>query len=265
MSANYFKKRNGYEVEGLWYPRVTSICKVIAKPGLERWLANQESFASMQRKRKRLTEWGKDVHDIIETILMGRIPKTSADVKPSVDAFLNWFRAHRIRLHGIEKRVFSKDHSYSGTLDVLAEVDGKMGILDLKTSRQIWDDYFIQTAAYFNAYNESAKKKAKTYWILKIDQFQSCKLCGAEKRVKSGEMKISKNKKSCRHKWEKPQGVCELYETGKRELYVEAFLTAKKLWEFSNRHWLSQISNYPQKDKFSGIETKQFQLEFLNS
>jgi hypothetical protein len=234
MSANYFKKKNGYEIEGFWYPRVTSICKIIAKPGLERWLANQPSFASMQRKRKRLTDWGKDVHDIIETILMGR-------------------------------RVISKDHSYSGTLDVLAEIDGKMGILDLKTSRDIWDDYFIQAAAYFNAYNESARKKARTYWIMRVDQFQPCKLCGAERRVKSGEVKIKKNKRGCRHKWEKPQGVCELYETGKKELYVEAFLTAKKLWDFSNRQSLSQIDNYPERDRFSGIGNKQFQLEFLNS
>jgi hypothetical protein len=245
MAPKYLKWNNGYEIGGFWYPRVTSICKIIRKPGLDKWLANQGSFSAMKRKRKKITEWGTSIHDTIEKIMLGRIPKINPAIRPSIDAFLEWFKKHRIDVFGVEKRVLSKKHFYSGTFDVLAEIDGKTGILDLKTSREIWDDYFIQTAAYFQAHNEGMFKKANTYWVLRIDQYQECKLCGAKKRDKGGEPQINGEGKKCAHKWKKLEGVCELKEVHDKQAYIDTFLTAKKLWEFSNREWLSKIPNYP--------------------
>jgi hypothetical protein len=157
-------------------------------------------------------------------------------------------KKHKIDVAGIEKRILSKKHFYSGTLDVVGEIDGKFGILDIKTSKEIWDDNFIQLSAYSEAYNEKAFKKAKTYWVLRVDQYQECKLCGAKKRQKSGEDDISGKNKKCVHKWDKTKGVCELKEVSNSEVYLENFLRAKKLWEFSNRNWLSEIPNYPGKN-----------------
>ena len=244
MTVNYFKGKSGYEINGIWYPRVTSICSIIAKPGLEIWLANQRSYAAMQAKRKKIVGWGRLVHEIIEQILLGRMPRVNPDVRPSIDAFLDWFKKHKVDIFGIEKRVTSNKHLYSGTLDVLSKIDGKFGILDLKTSKEIWDDYFIQIAAYFQAFNERAEEKAKTYWILRIDQYQECRLCGARKREKGGEPDIKRNNKNCNHRWTKPKGICEFKEVNNHQLYINTFLSAKKLWEFANRQWLAQIENY---------------------
>lgn len=248
MIFNYFKYRCGYEINGIWYPRVTSICGIIAKPGLEKWLANQGSFAAMQKKRKKIVEWGRLVHNTIEKILLGRMPKIDPLILPSIDAFLKWFQSHKVDVFGVEKRVVSKGDSYSGTLDVLGEIDGKLGILDLKTSKEIWDDYFVQTAAYFHAYNEGINQKAETYWILRIDQYQQCQACGAKKREKGGEPEIKNNKRNCKHKWGKLKGICELKEVNNQQMYIDTFLNAKKLWEFSNRQRLSQIKNYPRRN-----------------
>jgi len=250
IPVKYLKRNSGYEINGLWYPRVTSICKIIAKPGIEKWLANQGSFYAMQKKRKKITGWGTLVHEVVEKILLGRMPQIDSDICPSIDAFLEWMKKHRIDVFGVEKRVTSKKHSYSGTLDVLGEIDGKVGILDLKTSSSIWDDHFIQTAAYFEAYNEKFSKKAETSWILRIDQYQECSICGAKKREKSGEPVIKEGKKRCNHKWKKVKGVCELREASNIKRDLDTFLTAKKLWELSNRSWLSRVRNYPNKLKY---------------
>jgi hypothetical protein len=53
MNLEYFKWNNGYEINGIWYPRVKSICRIIAKPALERWIANQGSFDAMEEKEER--------------------------------------------------------------------------------------------------------------------------------------------------------------------------------------------------------------------
>ncbi|MFQ6049860.1 MAG: hypothetical protein ACE5J0_02350 [Candidatus Paceibacterales bacterium] len=251
MNLDYFKWNNGYEIDGIWYPKVTAICRVIAKPGLERWLANQESFAAMQAKRKKITDWGKLVHNTIEKMLRGESPEINPAIQPSIDAFLNWLNSHKVKVFDIERRVLSKEHFYAGTLDVLGEVDGNFGILDLKTSKGIWDENFIQTAAYMQAHNEQALEKAKTHWILRIDQYQECNLCGAKRRVKGGEPEIKEGSMGCSHQWAPKRGIIEFKEVDSHQSYIEAFLTAKKLWEFSNRHWLSQVKNYPQKFKAS--------------
>lgn len=244
MDINWFKKLNGYEIGGLWYPRVTSICKIIAKPGLERWLAQQGSPEAMAKKRKAITGFGTLVHDTIEKILMGEDPKVDDAIAPSVRAFYNWYEGRKIKALDVERRIVSKEHSYAGNIDVLAEIEGRFGILDIKTSEKVWDDHFIQVSAYFQAHNESGLRKADTYWILIVDQYAECVNCGAKMRDKGGEREVKGGNDFCRHEWTDVKGVCELTEVNDHDFYLETFLTAKKLWELVNRDALLQIDNY---------------------
>ena len=236
-------------INGFWYPRVTSICGIISKPGLENWFASHGSVYAMKKKRKEVTDWGNVIHDTIEKILLGKMPEIDSQICPSINAFLDWMKKYKIDIDGVEQRIISKEHSYSGTLDVLAKINNKTGVLDIKTSKKIWDDHFMQTAAYFQAYNERATKKVDTHWILRVDQYQKCSLCEAEKRKKGKEPEISGGKKRCQHEWSKVKGVCELKEVEDHKYFANAFLNAKKLWEFSNRSWLSQVRNYPNRNK----------------
>ena len=249
MDLQFFKSINGYKVEGIWHPRVTAICKIIGKPGLEKWLAKHGSVAAMTEKRNKIFGFGNLVHDTIEKMLMGEAPEVDPLISPSIDAFSNWLKAHKVKAFDVERRVVSNKHFYTGTLDALAEIDGNFGILDLKTTDRVWDDQFIQTAAYFQAHNEGDLKKAKTHWILRIDQYQECNLCGAKKREKGGEPEIKEGDKTCPHKYSRAKGICELKEVNNHQIYLETFLTAKKLWELVNRDLLSQIENYPKKLK----------------
>jgi len=244
MDLEFLKEKNGYEINGVWYPRVTSICSIIAKPGLEKWLANQGSFTAMQKKRRKIANFGILVHDTVEKILIGENPTIHPIILPSINAFSEWLNSHKVKILDIEQRILSKEHSYSGTLDVLSEIDGELGILDLKTSSGIWNDFFIQTAAYLQAHNEQNSKKAKTHWILRIDQYQECVLCEAKKREKGGVISIKRGENNCNHKWSEFKGVCKFKKVDDHQTYLKMFLTAKKLWELCNRDWLSQIKNY---------------------
>lgn len=244
INIDYFKAKNGYEIEGLWYPRVTSICKVIAKPGLERWLAKQGGLAAMSETRKNITRFGSRVHDSIEKILMGEDPIIDESIKPSISAFLDWYQNRKVKALDVERRIVSRKHIYAGNIDVLAEIEGKFGILDIKTSDKVWDDHFIQTAAYFQAYNEGNLRRAETYWILIVDQYKECIYCGAKARDKGGEMEVKEGADFCQHQWKEFSGVCELNEVKDHDFYLEVFLTAKKLWELTNRDILKQIENY---------------------
>ena len=71
-----------------------------------------------------------------------------------VAAFLNWYYDNDVKFIAAEKKVYSLKYNYSGTYDLLAVVNGKLTVVDFKTSKDIYEDYFIQGAAYVNAYHE---------------------------------------------------------------------------------------------------------------
>jgi len=239
-----FKLNHGYEIDGFWYPRVTSICGILSKPGLFKYYAEQANFESAQLNIEKAANWGKNVHEIMEKLLVDKKPKIDQIILPSIVAFERWRNCHKIKVIDCEKTVLSNKHQYAGTFDVLAEINGKMGILDLKTSTGIWDDYCLQTAAYFQAFNENSSKKAKTRWILRIDQFCECVKCKAKKREKEKIPKIKGGKANCNHQWTLPKGVYQFKEFGIGSNDLRIFLTAKKLWEWSNRNFLKFINNY---------------------
>lgn len=243
MNIQYFKTQNGYEIGGMWYPRVTTICGIIAKPGLLRYYAGQENFIAAQENLTRASNWGKLFHEIMEKILKKEKIRIPQIISPSVSAFEDWRSQYKISILDTEKRVVSKNHSYAGTIDVLVEINGKIGVLDLKTSTGIWNEYSLQIAAYAQAFNEMALPKAETRWILRIDQYQKCEFCQAKKRTKDTTGKIKGGKKYCSHKLGQVQGEWEFKELDNQDRDIEAFLAAKKIWEWQNHRILAHIEN----------------------
>jgi len=247
MTAEDFKRKYGHEEEGFWYPRVTAICEIIAKPGVEKWLADSGSYERMLQKRRKILDWGTSIDKAVKNIFKGGSSVVDPIINPSIEAFLNWQKKHKVKLFGADRKVVSKKHFYAGTTDIIAEVDGQFGILDIKTSSNFWDEHFVQTAAYCQAFNEEALKKVKTHWILRVDQYQECQKCFAQKRGKGGQDEIKWGSPDCVHNWSALRGVCEMKESSEHATYMKMFLHAKKLWELANRRFLSKISNYPNK------------------
>src|SRR3990167_492602 len=133
-----FKNANGYTIDGIWYPRVTSIVGIKAKPALYMYYAGLPSYKAGEAIKARSAEEGTLVHETIEAILKKEPVAIPPNIKPTVDAFNKFHSQHEIIPLKVEERVVSKRHGYAGTIDVLAEVDGRVGILDIKTSIAIY-------------------------------------------------------------------------------------------------------------------------------
>jgi len=249
--TEHFKALNGYEVNGAWYPRVTSIVSIKSKPALYRFYGKAGSFAEGRSISLRSAEHGTKVHDAVEAILTGgAIDRIEDQVKPAVEAFLTFIKKTSIQVNPahVEYRLVNPKERYAGTMDALACINGKYGILDIKTSQAIYRDYNLQTAAYLKtAIDDTVDplfKKAETRWILRIDQMRTCQTCGATLREKGGSNKIrnSYSPFPCpRHIWGPEQGIIEMKEFPEWKEDLEAFLAAKRLWEWENEDWLKKV------------------------
>jgi hypothetical protein len=62
--------------------------------------------------------------------------------------------------------MFSDQHKYSGTLDMLVELDGKKWLIDIKTSTSIHTSHYLQMSAYVKAYEEKYLQKVDHTGIL---------------------------------------------------------------------------------------------------
>ena len=240
-----FKALNGYEIDDVWYPRVTAIVSIKAKPALYKFYADQTSFAAADAIKNKSAEEGTLIHETVEALLKGEAPAIPAAVEPVVSAFLDFRKQNEIVPHQIETRIVSKKHRYAGTLDCLAELNGQLGVLDIKTSQAIYRDFGIQTSAYIEALRENPSMPPLKRWILRLDQARYCiRGCGAKMREKGGNIKIrtaSNRPSDCPHVWGELVGEIELRELPDFEKDIRAFLAAKDLWEWEHDYWLSQI------------------------
>ena len=245
-SPESFKEACGYTIDDVWYPRVTKIVSIKAKPALLYFYGEAASYRAGQAITEKSAEEGTLLHEAVEGLLLGKNPVIPASIAPAVKSFQEFWAKKNIQVTPelVEKRVLSFDHRYAGTVDALALIDGKFGVLDIKTSQAIYRDYNLQTSAYMDALKNQFQN-LQTRWILRIDQIQTCERCGARRRLKGGREKIRRNgQMTCApdsHPWQDLKGEIELVEFPYWQSDFEAFLGAKKLWEWENETWLKKI------------------------
>ncbi|MBI3420605.1 MAG: hypothetical protein HY006_00935 [Candidatus Sungbacteria bacterium] len=251
-----FKSVNGYDVDGAWYPRVTKILEIKSKPALDVFFKEMGSYASAEEVKNKSAQEGTLMHEAVQQLLVGEEKEISQEVRPGVAAFQIFNEERKIVFHPefVERRIWSNRHKYAGTLDALAWVDGKFGVLDIKTSTGFYPEYNLQTAAYVTALQEFEVKRMlalprdiETRWILRIDQHRICGRCKATLREKGGRAKI-RSKSATRavctdanHEWGEREGDVELKEFPFVYKDMKAFVAAKILWEWENDYWLKKI------------------------
>lgn len=71
-----------------------------------------------------------------------------------VHGFLDWVESHDIEFLVAEKVAYSRKDEYIGTFDALAVVDGKLTLIDYKTSKRVYLGHKLQTAGYWNSVTE---------------------------------------------------------------------------------------------------------------
>lgn len=130
------------------------------------------------RAHARASDKAKDVgtqcHKLIEWALrkaMGQTlpePKASDAALVAFMAFQDWLTAHRVRPLAIEQTVYHPRLGYAGTLDLVAEVDGRIAVIDFKTSKAIYGEHHLQNVAYQDALIELGHWRADVGYIVRV-------------------------------------------------------------------------------------------------
>lgn len=121
---------------------------------------------------------GKAVHEWAEKFIKASLKKgpmpgmpEEKNVQVGVNAFLDWAKEHDVKFLSSERVVYSMKHDFMGTLDIEAKIDGKLCLVDLKTSNGLYNAVNLQTAAYVMADKEESKREYKGRWAIRLSKY----------------------------------------------------------------------------------------------
>lgn len=174
-----------YKLDGRRMTGVTTILGIIAKPALVPWAAKmttewikenctwtqdeprnkvwsvtEEDLDNAKKahrvKKESAGDIGTLIHDAIEQwVKNGTEPALGERGMKMFEAFRTWFTEGKYEVVASEKRLYSREHWYAGTVDlILKDPEGKHWIADIKTSSGVYPEYFAQMGGYHIAYEE---------------------------------------------------------------------------------------------------------------
>lgn len=101
--------------------------------------------------------------------------------KSCVEAALDWMKQHNVRWVYTERKIYSRNYEFAGTLDGVAVCDScddptccstpfknRKSLIDWKSSNYLYVEYLYQTAAYQQAYEEETGEKLDDRWIIRL-------------------------------------------------------------------------------------------------
>lgn len=158
-------------------PGVTTVLGVMDKPALIAWANNLGLQGIDYRKaRDQAADIGTIAHFMCECHLKDVIPDLSefstADINKAENAFikfLSWWDNSGFKMIESEVQLGSSNLRYAGTVDCIArDKDGKLILIDLKTSKAIYDEYWSQVSAYERLYDVNRLEKISRKFIVRI-------------------------------------------------------------------------------------------------
>lgn len=141
--------------EGIDYPSITTVLSILSRDSIAAW-RKRVGEEEANRISYRASTRGTAVHEIIEKYINndedyrdGYTPdiiQSFLDLKPILDQRIG-------RVFAQEAPLYSNHLGVAGRVDCVAEFDGKLSIIDFKTSRKPkqtkWiTNYFMQESAY---------------------------------------------------------------------------------------------------------------------
>lgn len=144
-----------YVIDGQKLDRVTSVLGIINKPALIGWYG-KHGTKECSRILKESAAFGTALHEFIECYnKTGMDPEiTDSRHQKLFNKYKTWATENKLECVESELQVHSLKWGYAGTLDSLARVNGKLEILDYKTSKDFYETYQLQLMAYRVAVHE---------------------------------------------------------------------------------------------------------------
>ena len=159
---------------GIKYPSITSVLSERNNEGIARWresVGDKVANNIMRNAARR----GTAVHTLTENYLNNEELSKQA-VLPT--ALFTILKSELDKINNIvmqEKSLYSKKWGVAGRVDCIAEYDGKLSVIDFKTStkdkKEEWvENYFIQTTAYCEMFEERYGKAIDQIVILIVTE-----------------------------------------------------------------------------------------------
>jgi hypothetical protein len=224
-------------------PSVTWICGFYPKGiAFYKWLADK-GWDEAEAIKSAAGDKGSRVHLAIEMILNGEefkidtkvMDKTSGEMTEltleeliCVKSFCDWRDEVKPEVLATEITIFSENHGYAGTVDLICKIDGVMYVVDFKTSKQVWMEHELQVSAYRAAlesgenplYEKNANGTEKGSMI-------------DPSNMKTAILQVGYNRNKNGYKFT---------ETVDR---FDMFLTAKKIWALETEGQHIKVLNFP--------------------
>lgn len=140
-------------IPGTFYPSVTTIIGAGYPKGvgLQKYLAEQESWESSQELLKAAGERGTNVHRATELLEDGKtlVRGAYSDTEwRMIMGFVEWHREVRPETLFREVPLSCDTMRVGGTIDRVYRIGGETVIVDFKTSKNVYRNHHIQTGTY---------------------------------------------------------------------------------------------------------------------
>ena len=164
---DYDDDAHSYKVDGVKIPSVTRLIDSCFPKNLTNWAVTvgEEEY---HRILDEALDIGNQTHKWIEyyinnphawNITDGMRLKNdlrSKETLDSVKAFIRWEKEFKPQWLDAERKVYCDRFKYAGTVDAVAKINGRVCVIDFKTSKKIYKPYHLQVAAYAQAIKRMA-------------------------------------------------------------------------------------------------------------
>ena len=201
--------------DGTRVPGVTTILQVLNKPALVKW-ANNLGLQGIDstKYRDKMADIGTLAHLMILDYFKCEKSDYSEYSPDDVDkaencliSFYAWTKENDVKPIAVEQQLVSEVFKYGGTVDLYCMLNGLPTLVDFKTGKAIYDEMFIQVAAYKmlleehknivdhvrilrigrednEGFEDRKMANMDRYWYL---FFHSMKIYNLQKQLKAGE------------------------------------------------------------------------------
>lgn len=192
FDQRFYKRNNEY------YPSVSTILNYFPKGRFfEDWIrdvGHNSDFIASQA-----ADEGSQVHDAAEHFIKGKeiqwldangTAQYSLHVWKMILKFAEFWNRYKPKLIATEYHLFSDNHKYAGTADLIVEMNGDVWLIDIKTSNSLHTTHELQLGAYATAWNETHDTKITKTGILWLKAATRTEGKGDDMKGKGWQVKV---------------------------------------------------------------------------
>ena len=162
--------------EGVRLPSVTTITGILSKRALLVW-ANNIGLQGIIMKDyvDNLADIGTLAHHMVSSRIKKAEPVfdkySSEQIELAKQCYLKyvvWESRNNVEYIDSELSLISEKHGFGGTLDIPMVLNGKKTLVDLKTGKAVYDDYFLQVAGGYLLLSDENSLGIESSAILRI-------------------------------------------------------------------------------------------------